>query len=240
METFQDKINSQTSTTPPVRASGPSWPPSTKTLLACGAVAGPVFMVVALVQGFLRAGFDFADHPLSLLSLGDLGWIQIANFVVAGVLFVACAVGMRRVLEPGRGGMRGPRLIGVFGLSLIAGGVFVADPAFGFPAGAPVGKPDTLSWHAVVHGIAPAVGFTALVVACFVLARRFAGAGQRSWAAYSVVTGVVVEALSWWPNLGGDPEGRFLPLWVAMVAGFGWASVVSARLMAQLTKPTAA
>ena len=88
-----------------------------------------------------------------------------------------------------------------------------------------------MSWHGVVHGIAPAVGFTALVVACFVLARRFAGAGQRGWAAYSVVTGVVVEALSWWPNLAGDPEGRFLPLWVAMVAGFGWASVVSARLM---------
>ena len=144
METLEDKTKSQRRTTPTLGTSGPSWPPSatlTRTLLACGAVAGPVFIVVAVLQGFLRAGFDFVERPLSLLSLGDLGWIQIASFVVAGVLFVACAVGMRRVLEPGRGGVWGPRLIGVFGLSLVAGGVFLADPAFGFPAGAPGGRP---------------------------------------------------------------------------------------------------
>ena len=43
-----------------------------------------------------------SPHPLSLLSLGDLGWIQIANFVVTGLLVTACAIGMRRVLHPAR------------------------------------------------------------------------------------------------------------------------------------------
>lgn len=208
----------------------------TRALLACGAVAGPLFIVVAVVQAFTRAGFEPADHPLSLLSLGDSGWVQIANFVVAGVLFVACAVGMRRVLHPGRGGKWAPRLVGVFGASLIAGGVFLADPAFGFPPGTAEGRPNALSWHGVLHAVAPALGFTALVVACFVMARRFAGLGQRGWAAYSLATGVVVEALSWWPNVGGDPEGRFLPLWVAMVLGLGWASAVSTGLMSQLPR----
>ncbi len=58
-------------------------------------------------------GFDPRRHPLSLLSLDELGWIQITNFVVAGLLFVASAVGMRRVLHPGRGTTWGPLLIGV-------------------------------------------------------------------------------------------------------------------------------
>jgi hypothetical protein len=76
----------------------------TRALLACGVVAGPLFLVVALLQALTRDGFDLGRHPLSLLSLGELGWIQIANFVVAGLLSVASAVGMRRVLHPGRGG----------------------------------------------------------------------------------------------------------------------------------------
>ena len=50
-----------------------------------------------------RDGFDLARHPLSLLSLGDLGWIQIANFVLSGLLFLACAAGMRRVMVEGKG-----------------------------------------------------------------------------------------------------------------------------------------
>ena len=52
----------------------------TARLLACGIAAGPLFLTVGLTQAFLRDGFDLSRHPLSLLSLGDLGWVQIANF----------------------------------------------------------------------------------------------------------------------------------------------------------------
>jgi hypothetical protein len=196
-------------------------------------VAGPLFIMVGFIQAFTRAGFVLSDHPLSLLSLGDLGWIQISNFVAAGLLFVASAVGMRRALQPGPGATWGPRLVGVFGVSLIAGGVFVTDPAFGFPPGTPAGAPQQISWHGLVHGVAPVVGFLSLIVACFVFARRFAAFKQRGWAAYSAATGVVVLALSVWPSLGGNPEGRFGPMWVAMVLGFVWASVIALRLMTE-------
>lgn len=199
-------------------------------LLWCGVVAGPLFLVVVLGQIFAREGFEPARHPLSLLSLGGTGWIQIVNFVVAGLLFTATAVGMRSALRGGRGGTWAPRLVGVFGVSLIGGGAFVADPAFGFPPGTVPGAPEQLTWHGMVHGVFPAVGFLALVVACFVLARRFAADGRRGWAAYSTVTGVLVLPLSVWPNLGGDPEGRFMPLWVALVLGLGWLSAAAARL----------
>jgi hypothetical protein len=199
-----------------------------------GVVAGPLFVAVVFAQAALREGFEPSRHPLSLLSLGDLGWIQIANFVLAGVLFVLAAVGMRQVLTDGPGHRWGPRLIAVFGAALVAGGVFVADPAFGFPLGTPAGRPEQLSWHGILHGVAPAVGFLALSVAGFVLARRDADRGHRSWAFVDRATGVLVLVLSALPNLGGDPEGRFGPLWVALVLSFGWASATMARLRAEV------
>lgn len=203
----------------------------TRRLLTCGAIAGPLFIIVAFIQVFTRDGFDLARHPLSLLSLGDLGWIQIANFVIGGVLFTTSAVGMRRILHPGPGGRWAPWLIGAFGISLIAGGVFVADPAFGFPPGTPDSAPAQLSWHGIAHAVAPAVGFNALIAACFVMARRFSFARERRWAAYSLATGPVVLVLSLLSNF----TLNFVPLWIAMVLGFGWASAVAARLMAWRT-----
>jgi hypothetical protein len=48
---------------------------STRTLLACGVAAGPLFTGVSLLQVLARDGFDLGRHPLSLLSLGDAGWV---------------------------------------------------------------------------------------------------------------------------------------------------------------------
>ena len=45
----------------------------TRALLACGVVAGPLFMVVALVQAFTHPKFNLKHHTLSILSLNDLG-----------------------------------------------------------------------------------------------------------------------------------------------------------------------
>jgi Protein of unknown function (DUF998) len=198
----------------------------TRALLACGAVAGPLFVAVGLAQMLTRDGFDPIRHPLSLLSLGDLGWVQIANFVVAGLLFVAAAVGMRRVLHPGRGGTWGPRLVGVYGSALVMGGVFVADPALGFPPGAPEGVPDQFSWHGTVHSVAPVLASLALVSACLVLARRFATDGRRGWAAASVAVALIDLAAA--PFSGHDLF--FVVLGVSVAVGLGWLSLVSARL----------
>ena len=104
-------------------------------LLACGVVAGPIYVVVGAVQMLIRDGFDPTRHALSLMSNGDLGWIQVANFLVTGVLVIACSVGMRRAMYPGRGGTWGPLLVGVYGLGLVGAGIFAADPALGFPPG---------------------------------------------------------------------------------------------------------
>ncbi|MGH8825116.1 MAG: DUF998 domain-containing protein [Jiangellaceae bacterium] len=206
----------------------------TRALLACGVVAGPLFIVVGVLQMLTRDGFDPSTHPLSLLSLGDLGWIQIANFVVTGLLFVASAVGMRRTMYPGRGGTWGPRLIGVYGAALVMGGVFVADAALGFPPGTPEGTPDQLSWHGILHSVAPVLASLSLVVACFVFARRFAALGQRGWAAYCVATGVAGLV----PDAFLDHDRFYVVLGVAVALGLLWASVMAARLLAELPEAT--
>jgi Protein of unknown function (DUF998) len=58
----------------------PSVEKTTNVLLACRLMAGPLFVGVAVGQVLLRDGFDLTRHPLSLLSLGELGWIQVTNF----------------------------------------------------------------------------------------------------------------------------------------------------------------
>lgn len=49
-------------------------------LLACGIVTGPLYIALGLMQMLIRPGFDPTRHDLSLMSNGDLGWIQISNF----------------------------------------------------------------------------------------------------------------------------------------------------------------
>lgn len=72
---------------------------ATRVLLLCSFAAGPVYMGVSLVQAFTRPGFDITRHALSALANGKLGWLQIANFVLTGLLITAGAVGIRRALS---------------------------------------------------------------------------------------------------------------------------------------------
>jgi hypothetical protein len=198
----------------------------TRTLLACGAVAGLLLPALALIQAVTREGFDLRRHYLSQLSTGDLGWIQMANFVVTGLLYIAFAVGVWRVLHPGRAGTWGPLLIGAYGICLLIAGVFVTDPANGFPRGTPDGVPSQISWHSVVHGIAAVVSFLFLIAACFVFARRFAALRQRGWMAYSIASGLVCFVLPWAPSAWPG-----VTLFAGGVVGWAWVVAIAVRLM---------
>jgi len=199
--------------------------PATRRLFVGGAAAGPLFVAVALGQVLTVDGFDLGRHPLSLLSVGDHGWIQIANFVVAGVLTLGLAVGLGRGLRDGRGHRWGPILIGVYGAGLVAGGVFVADPALGFPPGAPDGIPTDISWHAAVHNIAPVVAFNAVIVACIVFAVRFAVRRERGWAVYSAATAAGALVCAVWPS----QDTVSWRLGIAVTLAFAWQTALALR-----------
>lgn len=209
---------------------------STSRLLTSGYLAGPFFIALSLLQAFTRDGFDWVRHPASLLSLGDYGFIQIANFVITGTLFIACAVGLRRILTAGIGRKWLPPLFALVGIAFILGGVFVADPAFGFPPGTPEGMPKTTSWHSIVHGFAPLIGSLAISSALVIFARRLWKQGRRSASILTILVVIVSFVLSALPQITGNwdtGEFNFLPLWIGVALVYCYAAVVVANLKAE-------
>jgi hypothetical protein len=198
----------------------------TRSLLGYGVVVGPLYTVVSLAQALTRPGFDVRRHQWSLLENGDLGWIQITNFLVSGVLLVAYAVGLRRALAGGIGARWAPGLTAAFGLSLVAAGLFTADPALGFPGGTPNG-PGQISWHGMVHFTAAGVGFAAVAASCFVLGRRYARQGRRGLARYSRTTGLVFLAGFFCVASGAGNTVANLLFVGAVVALWAWVSTVA-------------
>ncbi|WP_329474864.1 DUF998 domain-containing protein [Kribbella sp. NBC_01484] len=191
---------------------------NTRTLLAAGVIAGPLFVATVAAQLLTRDGFDITHQPMSLLSVGDQGWIQITNFVVAGVLACVFAGGLKRSLQTGRGTTWAPRFTVLFGIGLIAGGVFPPDAALGYPIGTPDEIPADFTWHGTLHAFAPPLAFTSLVVVSLILAGRFKNERQPGWSFFSAASGVVSLTLSAWP----DPDSSSWRLAISVLVGFAW------------------
>lgn len=200
----------------------------TRALLACGALFGPLFFVVAFAQMPFRAGFDIRHLAISVLTLGDLGWIQSANFEVTGLLILAFAVGLRRALAGGRAGTWAPILLALAAIGTIGAGIFHPDPGLGFPPGAPAGMPTTMSVSGTIHQLAAMVTFICSIATSFVMGRKFAGDGRRGWAVYCVASGVVAPALLVLALSDRDWVGILLASMVAVA--FGCISAAAARL----------
>ncbi|MBL6279862.1 DUF998 domain-containing protein [Micromonospora fiedleri] len=188
-----------------------------------GLLAGPGYVVVSLTQALTREGFDLTRHAWSLLANGDLGWIQMTNLIITGLLVIAGALGLRRILRPGIGSTWPPRLLAGYGLSMIAAGIFRADPALGFPVGTPADAA-TMSWHGLLHFGAGAIGFSCLAAACFGLARRFTADRRRGWAAFSRTTGVLFLAGFVAMAAGGGHVAANLAFTAAMLLAWAWLS----------------
>jgi Protein of unknown function (DUF998) len=96
-------------------------------LMACGVAAGPIYVVVGLVEAFPRQGLHLSRHSLSLLANGELGWIHSTMLVTTGLLTIAGAVSLGQALTHGRGRRWGPVLVGVYGAGLVVAGLLTAD-----------------------------------------------------------------------------------------------------------------
>lgn len=201
---------------------------STGLLLLCGAAAGPLFLVVWLIQALTREGFDLTRHPLSLLALGGAGWVQILNFAVCGCCYLTFAVGIRRALATGRGAFWAPALIGISGTGLIVAGVFTTDPGAGFPPGAPEGAPEHVTWHGVLHEVGFALS-ALWIVAAFVLARRFAAAGRKDWMAICIAAPLLMLVID------AVPVGSLsVRLVIGSAIQFGYYAALALHLRGQL------
>jgi Protein of unknown function (DUF998) len=210
-----------------VRTATPARPPRRPNhLLLSGFIAGPLFVVTFVLEGALRDGYDPVRHPVSSLSLGPTGWIQVANFLVAGALCIAFAVGLRRSLKPGAGAAAGPALIAVWGVGLLGAGVFVTDPVSGYPAGTPL-EPDAASWHGVLHDLVFSLpGFACFAAAMLVFAYAFARRHAPVWAVYSGLSGLAFIVLFLLTSAGFSQDPNLAAtagLLQRLTVGVGWA-----------------
>jgi hypothetical protein len=205
-----------------------------RTLLRCGIWAGPVFMATFLAEGAARDGYRSLRHPVSSLALGPRGWIQTANFAVAGVLCLAGAAGLRRTADRLANCRAGPVMVAAAGSGLISSAVFRTDPVGGYPPGIP-DMPARFSRAGIAHNLAAIPVFFGLPAAAASYGWRSWRAGQPPrfaiYCAATMVTMLVTMALAGSGfgqscRLGGY-GGLFQR--ASIIIGFTWLTAVSAR-----------
>lgn len=213
---------------------------TTRALLAGGLIAGPLFVAALLLEGAFRPHYSALRHPGSSLALGDFGWIQDLNFLVAGLLTLAFAVGLRQVLRPGRAAAWGSILVGWWAIGLLGAGIFETDPVNGYPPGTPdqIAHPTV---HGALHDLISVPAFVALFVAFFVLRRRFVREGRRGWAIYSAVSGVLFIAAfalsgAAFQQVTGLVAYGGLAQRVAVVVGWAWLTALAIHLRRQVPR----
>ena len=198
-------------------------------LFVCGVIAGPLFVLVFLIEGTMTPDYDPLRHPVSSLALGPFGWTQTLNFIVVGLLTLAFAVGLVRL----RGARQkvGGTLVGIWGVGLIGAGAFLTDPVSGYPPGTPP-TPVEATTSGTLHDLFSVAAFLALGAACFVLA---GGKGWR-WAIYSVLSGATFLGAFFVAGIGfgqTEPFVEVAGLWqrVCVLIGWTWLTMLALRLL---------
>lgn len=184
-----------------------------------------MFVVVFTVDGWTRRGYRPMYHSVSALALGERGWLQTWNFIVAGCLIGAGSIGAFGAMDS----FFGPGLLVIFAASLVASGVFPMDAMRGYPPGTPEGDPpDTTRRHRLHDGFGGAV-FISLPAACVAVGIAQTDLGWRSYSFASaaiLATLFVVFASAWErdaPNTGLIQRGM-------MVLGWFWVALTFLQL----------
>jgi hypothetical protein len=197
---------------------------------AIAGMVGPVlFATVLLALTVLEYDFMLATgwRPLrdpagawpSGLALGPYGWVQVANFVLSGILLMTFAAGLHFGATAGRGSQVGPALLFVSGAAMAFMG-FETDP---------IGSTGPRTLHNLIHDLAFALFVFALLPAFFFLWRRFReDALWQAQARYTLITGVLATLLLLLPGVA-----YYLFLAVVVV----WFEIMAVRLW-QISSPS--
>jgi hypothetical protein len=71
-------------------------------------IGSAIFVAVFALQDIFCPGFNWLSTAVSEHALGSNGWIQIANFIVVGLLFLAFARGVAEEFREGTNSKLGP------------------------------------------------------------------------------------------------------------------------------------
>ena len=197
----------------------------------CGVLTGPFFIIVFLIEGALRPGYQPLRQPISALAIGPRGWIQRANFFITGLLALAYVPGLHTALVASGNPWWPPVLIAVFGLGLIGAGIFVTDiTGLAWP------RREQRTRSGIFHDQASGPVFAALIAASVVFASLFAGIGESNWALYSVISCAaivvffVLAGLGFAFKLNLNPVGGLMQR-LSIIAGWMWLSLVAAHFL---------
>ena len=191
----------------------------TRTLLRCGVAAGPLFLTTATVEGARRVDYHPAVHPMSSLSLGPRGWVQRANFIATGNLFLLGAAGLWRCNS-----RAGAATMATAGAALIVSGVYDTDPVGNYPPGAATPNPPTATNNVHVASAIPI--FLGLPLFQLTAAARTVRTDPAR-AAYSAGSAAVMLVGFAGASAGFSQQEHFRPYGgllqrMAALSGLGW------------------
>ena len=187
---------------------------------ALAGMAGPgLFFIVVLLAGVITPGYDAMGQFASELSIGPLGWIMIANFIVFGLLVLLFGIGLWSGFGPAMSARAGAVLVSIVGIALVLAGVFVTDP-----------EDAQMSAAGAIHLLASVLVFLLLSVACFVFAWRFRS--DRLFALYSVATGIAIPPLFLSTASAGGILGLVQRILIAIA--WTWLTLLAVRLYREI------
>lgn len=195
-------------------------------ILALGGIAGPiVFAFAVIVAASLRPDYSHLANMISELGAQGTphaGLMNYGGFLPSGLLLTIFGVALASALPPHGIARAAAVLVMLFGVGIVAAGIFSCDP------GCPQGT-GTFASH--VHDrIAPPT-FVCLIVAAAILGVKFRRLAEwRDLAAYSLVTSVV--ALILLIAVASSLQSRVLTgLWqrLMLTSMFLWCAIVGLR-----------
>lgn len=189
-----------------------------------GFVAPILFIGLVILQGVRQPDYSHIALPISALAAWPLGWVQVVNFCVTGVLYIVFARGIHHTVMPARRNI-GAHLLILTGLGLIAAGTFSWKMVDGVPTETPA------------HVVGAIVTFVSLSIGLLSLSRRLRR--DPAWsdlANYTLLTALVVFALFLTVAFYAIDEGTPLHPWagivqrILVIVWLTWVVVAARRL----------
>lgn len=193
---------------------------------AVAGVSGPiVFAVVTLAAHLLRPGYDWISQTISILALGEKGWVQALGFFLFGSLVIVFAMGLYSGINRRKGLRASVTMIILGGIGFMLIAIFPTDVP---------GEP--LSFHNLVHQGAVRVITALFPFSCFSLIPSLRGDPRwRGLTAYTAVTGILALSLDLlWVAIPHE----ILHLWEGLYErlltanSLAWMEVMGLRLLA--------
>lgn len=160
--------------------------------------AAVAFLVLLAILHVIKPDYDPSWRFISEYLIGDYGWVMMLAFFFLALSCAALFAAVRSQVGA-TGGKIGLGLLLIVAASLIAAGIFTADPI--------TAKPDELTTHGNLHGLAAMVGIPGLPIAAVLISRSLVR--NQSWSSAG-------RSILWTAHL----------IWISVVAMFVYLFVV--------------